>query len=196
MSELNIIPFATASPTECIRCHTPKGPFLDFNVEVLGYGHVYICLGSDENPGCLPQAARLAGYADPDARSSLEAKVRELTIENSRLTSQVAPLAAAFDAFREFEQAEADKVAALAIPPAAPAPKVTEAAKIGPLGPLTPPPDSPLSPDPPLPFSPPDIVATADIPDILPPPLSPSIPLPSEPSPPPPPPPPANPKAG
>lgn len=103
MSELNIVEHAQSSPTACVRCTTSTGPFLDLGVEVLGYGHLYLCLGNDENPGCLPQAARKAGYADPSFRGTLEEENRVLRVDNATLLGQMGPLSAAFDAFREFE---------------------------------------------------------------------------------------------
>ncbi len=116
MSELNIVQAPEASPTQCVRCSSVKGPFLDVGVEVLGYGRIYLCIGDDESPGCLPQAARHAGWADPSLRAALEAKVRGLQIENSALTAKVGPLTAAFDAFDHFKQAESDRVEALGEP--------------------------------------------------------------------------------
>lgn len=127
MSELNIVEHAQSSPTACVRCATSTGPFLDLGTEVLGYGHLYLCLGSDENPGCLPQAARKAGYADPSFRATLEEENRVLRVDYATLQGQVGPLGAAFEAFREFEShGAAGAVERVAAPEPEPVPHAYE----------------------------------------------------------------------
>ena len=78
MPDFAIREFATLSPTQCILCGTSEPPFLDTVVDVIGYGRIYLCVGTDQKPGCLHQAARAAGCADPALRRVLETKVDDL----------------------------------------------------------------------------------------------------------------------
>lgn len=114
MTALNIIPVASASPTECVRCHSVKGPFVDLQIEVLGYGHIYLCVGDDEQPGCLPQMARLAGYADPNVKDGLEHRLHLAEIELAELRAKVPHLVDALAALEGISDAEKASVKALA----------------------------------------------------------------------------------
>ena len=116
MSEMNMVEVAAFSPTECVRCHAPQGPYLDLGVEVLGHGHIYLC------DDCLAQGARLAGYADPSYRDSLDAENRRLTLENTEAKAKLAPLEAGFKAFEQFKEAEAATVEAQTVPTPEPEP--------------------------------------------------------------------------
>ena len=116
MSEMNMVEVAAFSPTECVRCHAPQGPYLDVGVEVLGWGHVYLC------DDCLAQGARLAGYADPAYRDSLDADNRRLTLELTEANAKLAPLEAGYAAFEQFKAAEAATMEALTVPVPEPEP--------------------------------------------------------------------------
>lgn len=72
MPEYHLVEHAEVSPTCCFLCETTEGPFVRIggvtrtriasaNGPVSVRGMVYICIGTDHNPGCLVQAARLAG---------------------------------------------------------------------------------------------------------------------------------------
>ena len=71
----------SGSPLQCVACSGHAGPFLDLEVEAEGYGHLYLCLGDEERPGCLAQAARLAGYGDPAHVASLERRLQESELQ-------------------------------------------------------------------------------------------------------------------
>ena len=75
MSEFHLRQEATISPTICFTCQTHAGPFIDTEVEMPGHGHVWICVGSDERPGCIMQMARLAGCLDPADVRKLKKRV-------------------------------------------------------------------------------------------------------------------------
>lgn len=73
MPNLRLVEQPDRSPTRCFVCHGHEGPFIDCLVdemEVSLGGQIalapvaaYICVRNEENPGCLPQMARLAGVA-------------------------------------------------------------------------------------------------------------------------------------
>lgn len=97
MSEFQAVAAARFSPTKCALCDTHAGPFIDTGWELLGYGHVYICMAGDGRSGCVRQMARLDGMIDhevvTDALEELDvmrAKVDQLQQELN--DSKVVPM--------------------------------------------------------------------------------------------------------
>lgn len=66
MSEFIAVAAARFSPTKCALCDTHQGPFIDTGWEILGYGHVYICMAAPERSGCVRQMARLDNMIDQE----------------------------------------------------------------------------------------------------------------------------------
>lgn len=71
MPQLNFVEQATRSPTGCLLCGTQKGPFIDCHIPQITFwsatgnqtidSYVYVCVGSEENPGCSVQMGRITG---------------------------------------------------------------------------------------------------------------------------------------
>lgn len=98
MPQLSYVEKATRSPTGCIMCGTQAGPFIDCNVPQITFwtaeGNktvdtwVYVCVGSEENPGCAVQMGRLTGHLVDTF------KMYELGQLNHNLNGEVAELRA------------------------------------------------------------------------------------------------------
>lgn len=59
MAEFKLVQHAVFSPTRCVTCGDHVGPFIDLEVELPVYGHLYLCASNDSRPGCVQQMARL-----------------------------------------------------------------------------------------------------------------------------------------
>ncbi len=88
MTEFNAVGSARFSPTKCALCDTSGGPFIDTQFELIGYGHVYICMAAAGRSGCVRQMARLDGMIDQEVvtnaleeRDALQARLEQLQAE-------------------------------------------------------------------------------------------------------------------
>lgn len=88
MSEFKLVQNAVYSPTVCFTCGTHEGPFIDTNMTPPIFGHVYICAGDENRPGCIRQMARLNGMLDPEASLELAELVVELAEVRAQLTEE------------------------------------------------------------------------------------------------------------
>lgn len=86
MSNLRLSQHPDLSPTRCFMCGEFEGPFVDTRVDMLGYGHLWICTANDKHPGCARQIGRLDGLFDPEERANLvdEIMALEQTVETQR----------------------------------------------------------------------------------------------------------------
>ncbi len=105
MSEFNAVANARFSPTKCALCDTHAGPFIDTGFEVIGYGHVYICMAGDGRSGCVRQMARLDNMIDSEVvqdaledRDRLQAAYDQLQAEMDEKYTQ--PLAEILEELR------------------------------------------------------------------------------------------------
>ena len=94
MSEYKVVQNAQFSPTKCAFCGSHGGPFIDTHTEYHGYGHVYICAGSIETPGCVVQMARMVGCLDAAQAAEVAVHTAELLDEIERLEIRLAQVAA------------------------------------------------------------------------------------------------------
>ena len=62
-------------PTKCVFCGDFAGPFINTNVEIAGYGHLYICAPNERTPGCTGQIAVKAGYVPGQQLADLTARM-------------------------------------------------------------------------------------------------------------------------
>jgi hypothetical protein len=85
MSEFAKIEHPQRSPTQCVACQGHNGPFIDLQQELPGYGYLYLCIGSEEIPGCLMQMARMADMASP-------AEVEKFFAREAELVGQIGEL--------------------------------------------------------------------------------------------------------
>jgi hypothetical protein len=97
MTEFNAVAAARFSPTKCALCDTHAGPFIETGWEILGYGHVYICMAGDGRSGCVRQMGRLDGMIDVEVvtealeqSDALRARVDQL--EEELNNSKVVPM--------------------------------------------------------------------------------------------------------
>jgi hypothetical protein len=105
MTEFNAVAAARFSPTKCALCDTHMGPFIDTGWELLGYGHVYICMAGDGRSGCVRQMSRLDGMIDVEVVNTaleeldvLRAKTDQL--EKELLEVKVVPMQEVLDELR------------------------------------------------------------------------------------------------
>lgn len=98
MSEFKKVQFAELSPTKCVTCGDHIGPFVDLEVELPVYGHLYLCISTEARPGCVRQIARHDGMVSAD-------EYRTLQLENMELNTDVDELV---------ERLRSDKVVSLA----------------------------------------------------------------------------------
>lgn len=75
MAEFLIKQVADRSPTECLFCKRHVGPFIETGIDLPVHGHVWICLGDEDRPGCAVQMGRLAGMLDASIAEHLRADV-------------------------------------------------------------------------------------------------------------------------
>lgn len=64
MSEFKLVQHAMFSPTACAACGTHEGPFIDTEIDLPAYGHVYLCASRNDTSGCIRQMARLDGMIE------------------------------------------------------------------------------------------------------------------------------------
>jgi hypothetical protein len=91
MPEFTLKETAEWSPSCCFMCGTHAGPFIDMRRNRMNVltaegmremvGHVYLCVGSEERPGCVMQMARAAGCLDPGVAATLR---DEVVVANAR----------------------------------------------------------------------------------------------------------------
>lgn len=77
MSEFSIVQHPTYSPTACVFCGRSEGQFINTNLQLHAYGHLWICVGDDDRPGCITQAARLTGMLDATIVEQLRTDLRD-----------------------------------------------------------------------------------------------------------------------
>jgi len=97
MPEFKKVASAVRSPTQCALCHSFEGPFIDTELLLPVYGHVYICMSNEHRSGCLRQMARLDGMVDGDRYSESVAKIAMLEgaladAEERERSSRVVPM--------------------------------------------------------------------------------------------------------
>lgn len=71
MSQFNLVQAPARSPACCMACGSTRGPFIDFDIPFIkvatavgimdAEAGVYLCVGNEDNPGCIVQAARMSG---------------------------------------------------------------------------------------------------------------------------------------
>lgn len=71
MSAFNLVQQPSGSPSFCLACGGSRGPFIDLQLPFVKVptaigvldadGSVYLCVGTDENPGCAVQIGRMSG---------------------------------------------------------------------------------------------------------------------------------------
>lgn len=116
------------SPTRCFLCHRVDTPMVDCKVNLVGVGtyeglrdipgQVYICIGDDFNPGCVPQMARLAGMVPAEALADSERYVGDLRAEAEQAQLRIAELEEAQP--KVVSLAEAEELVAAAVTKAKP----------------------------------------------------------------------------
>jgi hypothetical protein len=97
MPEFKKVASAVRSPTQCALCHSHEGPFIDTELLLPVYGHVYICMANEHRSGCLRQMARLDGMVDGDRYSEKVAEIAMLEraladSEERERSSRVVPM--------------------------------------------------------------------------------------------------------
>lgn len=90
MPEFRKVNAATYSPTSCVCCGDHEGPFLDTQVELPGYGWVYICASNENRPGCLQQMARLDYMHSDEYVTELRDEMADLEERNNALQDELA----------------------------------------------------------------------------------------------------------
>lgn len=105
MSEFQAVAAARFSPTKCALCDTHAGPFIDTGWELLGYGHVYICMAGDGRSGCVRQMARLDNMIDSEiVKDALEEvdvlRARVDQLQQELVESKVVPMKEVLDELR------------------------------------------------------------------------------------------------
>jgi hypothetical protein len=105
MSEFQAVANARYSPTKCALCDTHAGPFIDTGFEVIGYGHVYICMANKDHSGCVRQMARLDNMIDIEVVTDALAETERLRAHVDQLQAEIdekwtAPLAEILDEMR------------------------------------------------------------------------------------------------
>ena len=88
MSEFKKVEHASFTPTKCVSCGTHDGPFIDLQVDLPVYGHLYICTSHSSRPGCLRQMARLDDMVEKSALLQLQVQVGELKEDLNDLIKQ------------------------------------------------------------------------------------------------------------
>jgi hypothetical protein len=106
----------SGGPTQCVACGTHEGPFWDTETDVVAYGHVYVCVGTKDRPGCIAQAAREAGYADPALAQSLNDELQKLRFENIELRAHDHAEERVAELLNEIQDFRAGQLAAAAPP--------------------------------------------------------------------------------
>jgi len=72
MLEYVVVDHPLVFPQACFGCISQKGPTLDMQREILGYGRLYLCLR------CAKNAARLFGLTDVGKLDQLEANAEQI----------------------------------------------------------------------------------------------------------------------
>lgn len=71
MSELTFVPEATVSPTNCFRCHSHVGPFVDFGISHHVEDWLYLC------KLCADGVTRVTGGCSAEEKAGYEARLAD-----------------------------------------------------------------------------------------------------------------------
>lgn len=85
MSEFKRVEHATFSPTKCVACGDHVGPFIDLEVELPVYGHLYLCTSNSSRSGCVQQIARLDAMVEEGHLREAEQVIESLQEEKEGL---------------------------------------------------------------------------------------------------------------
>lgn len=88
MSEFKLVQRATFQPTKCALCGAHEGPFVDTEVDLVPFGHLYICASTERRAGCVRQMARKDGTVSVEELDEVRAERDWLLEEIKRLESE------------------------------------------------------------------------------------------------------------
>lgn len=89
MPELRRVVHAEMSPMTCITCGDHQGPFVDLEVDLPIYGHVYLCASNSSRPGCARQIGRMDEMIELESYRELELKIAELNTDIDTLVERL-----------------------------------------------------------------------------------------------------------